>query len=142
DPLITEKAARACLLLPGTDDELRRATALADRAIAAKSALEDWIYPYFNFTKALAEYRQGRFESALAILEGNAGTVLNPAPEILTAMTQQRLGDSTAAQKTFAHAIGSFDWSISQADSRDVWMRHVLRREAEAMIRSDPNPKR
>src|SRR5262249_36220105 len=29
---------------------------------------------------------------------------------------------------------GAFDWSAAQADSRDVWIAHILRREAEALI--------
>ena len=59
-PYIAEPVGRACLLLPGTEDELRRAAALIDRAVAAKGSTPDWIYRFFLFAKGLAEYRQGR----------------------------------------------------------------------------------
>ena len=41
DPLITEKVGRACLLLPGSDDELRQSVILIDRAIAAKKSVDN-----------------------------------------------------------------------------------------------------
>src|SRR5262249_46240032 len=31
-------------------------------------------------------------------------------------------------------AVSSFDWSASQVDSRDHWIWHVIRREAETLI--------
>src|SRR5262249_50842517 len=34
DPYVAEPVGRACLLLPGTEDELRQAVALTDRAVA------------------------------------------------------------------------------------------------------------
>ena len=59
-----EPVGRACLLLPGTEDELRKAVALTDRAVAAKESIPAWIYRYFLFAQGLAEYRQGRPASA------------------------------------------------------------------------------
>jgi eukaryotic-like serine/threonine-protein kinase len=49
-------------------------------------------------------------------------------------MAQQRDGDAQSARKTLAAAVASFDWHLSEADSRDIWMYHILRREAEAAI--------
>src|SRR5262249_17418680 len=69
DPYTAEPIARTCLLLPAAGDELRKATALADRALAAKASIPEWIYRYFLFAKGLAEYRQGRFDAAIALME-------------------------------------------------------------------------
>jgi serine/threonine-protein kinase len=138
DPLVTEKVARACLLLPGSDEEMHRAAVLADRAVDAKGSMDDWIYPYFMFAKGLAEYRQGRPDNTITIMKGEAAKVLGPAPKLLLAMAQHHEGNTAAARTTLTAAIGSFDWSASRADSRDVWMCHILRQEAEATILGDP----
>ena len=134
DPVITERVGRACLLLPGSDEEMQQAAKLVDRAVAAKEAVSDWIYPYFLFAKGLAEYRQGRPAEAITILRGEAAKVLGPAPKLLLAMSQHRAGRTANARTTLAAAIASYDWSPSKADTRDAWMYHILRQEAEALI--------
>jgi serine/threonine-protein kinase len=134
DPYIAEPVGRACLLLPGTQDELRQATTLADRAAAARESTPLWIYRYFLFAKGLAEYRQGRFDSTTTIMEGEASRVLGPAPRLILAMAQHRQGHKQQARKTLASAIVAFDWRTTQADIRDIWICHILRREAEALI--------
>ena len=135
DPIITERVGRACLLLPGSPDDTRRAAELVDRAVAAKAAVSDWIYPYFLFAKALAEYRQGRFDETITLLNGDAAKVLGPSPQLLRAMAEHRAGETGSARTSFAAAIASFDWRPAAADSRDVWLHHILRREAEAILR-------
>jgi serine/threonine-protein kinase len=52
-------------------------------------------------------------------------------------MAQHRQGQEQQARKTLARAIVAFDWSTTQADYRDVWILHALRREAEALILPD-----
>ena len=79
-PYVAEPVGRACLLLPGTDDELRKGVALVDRAVAVKASTPGWIYRYFLFAKGLAEYRQGRLASAISLLEGEASRVMGPSP--------------------------------------------------------------
>jgi serine/threonine-protein kinase len=49
-------------------------------------------------------------------------------------MAQHRRGQKEEARKTLSAAVLAFDWGAAQADSRDVWICHVLRREAEALI--------
>jgi serine/threonine-protein kinase len=134
DPYIAEPVGRACLLLPGTEDELRKGTALTDRAVAARGSTPAWIYRYFLFARGLAEYRQGRLASAISLMEGKASRVMGPAPRLILAMAQYKQGYKKQARKTLATAILAFDWSVAQADSRDVWIAHILRREAEALI--------
>lgn len=38
------------------------------------------------------------------------------------------------ARTALTAAVESHDWSPTKADNRDVWIAHILRREAEAMI--------
>jgi serine/threonine-protein kinase len=134
EPFIAERVGRACLLVPGTKDELRKAAALTARAVAAKRSTPAWIYPYFLFAKGLAEYRQGRLASAIAVMEREASGVMGPAPRLILAMARHRLGQKEAACKALATAVVAFDWSAAQADNRDTWICHILRREAEAVI--------
>jgi serine/threonine-protein kinase len=67
-------------------------------------------------------------------MEGEASGVMGPAPRLILAMAQHKEGQIKQARKTLATAILAFDWSAAQADSRDVWICHILRREAEALI--------
>jgi serine/threonine-protein kinase len=134
DPYVAERTARAILLLPAAEDELRAAAALAERAVAAKATAAQWVYPYFLFAQGLAEYRQGRFDSAISIMTADAATVMGPAPRLVVAMAEHQKGQKEEARRTLAAAISSFDWSAAQVGSRDHWIWHVLRREAEALI--------
>jgi serine/threonine-protein kinase len=134
DPFIAERIARACLLLPAAEDELRQTAALVERALAAGRSKPDWAYPYFLFAKGLAEYRQGRLDSAIVLLQGEASFVPGPNPRLVLAMALCRRGRKEEARHTLAAAVGTFDWSAAQADNPSSWMCHVLRREAEGMI--------
>jgi serine/threonine-protein kinase len=133
-PAVAEPAGRACLLIPGTEDELRQAAGLAEVAVAARGSTPAWVYPYYLFAKGLAEYRRGRLGSATSLMDGEASKVLGPAPGLIRAMAQHRQGQEGQARRTLARAIVAFDWSTTQADFRDVWLLHTLRREAEALI--------
>jgi eukaryotic-like serine/threonine-protein kinase len=134
DAHIAERTGRACLLSPDSDEVLRKATALIDRALAHQEARPDWAGPYFMFAKGLAEYRQGRMVSSITIMDGPASTALQSAPRLVSAMARHRLGREEEAIRTFAAAILSTDWRKSKANDRELWIYHVLRREAEAMM--------
>src|SRR5262249_10316322 len=134
DPYVAEPTARAVLLMPASEEELRAATALADRAIAVDPVTYQWTYPYFLFAKGLAEYRQGHFDSAVSIMNGKAAKVLGPCPRLVLAMSQHRLGHEYEARKTLAAAVSAVDWSMARVRSHDQWLWHVLRREAETLI--------
>ncbi len=137
NPFDAERTARACLLLPGTDDELRQAVALAERAVAEREG-DKWGHPYFEFARGLAEYRQGQFDRAIATMQGGASSVLGPAPRLVLALALHRSGQATEARKTLAAAILAHDWRATQVYGLDQngWIYHILRREAEDLIGS------
>ena len=135
DPQVWERTGRACLLAPETPEQTRRAAALIDRALAAdKSRYPGWATPFFLFAKGLAEYRRNNFSRSIAILEGDASRVMGPAPRMVLAMARYRSGEREAARRTLASAVIDHDWRASSADQREIWIYHVLRREAEAML--------
>jgi serine/threonine-protein kinase len=133
-PDIAEPISRACLLLPASEEELQKAVALADHAVAARESTMPWIYRYYLFARGLAEYRQGRLDNAITLMAGEASPVMGPAPRLIVALVQYRQGYTNQARKTLAAAVASFDWNAAQADSRDIWIVHILRREAESLI--------
>jgi eukaryotic-like serine/threonine-protein kinase len=134
DARVAERIGRACLLAPASGDLLREATALIDRALADKQPKQDWVQYFFMVAKGLAEYRHGRFESAIKIMDGPASPALQPAPRLVSAMARHQLGRKEEALKTFSVAILANDWRKSRADEREEWIYHILRREAEELM--------
>src|SRR4029450_3366962 len=90
-PTVAERVGRACLLLPDTEDELRQAAALTERAVNSKGSQYDWLRPYFHFANGLAHYRRGRFDDAIAIMTGDASKgaeYLGPSPRLVAALAR------------------------------------------------------
>jgi serine/threonine-protein kinase len=135
DPRECEVIARTCLLAPPTAERLSQCHAIIDRALAAdESTYEDWLYPYFLFVKALAEYRNSYYERAIAICDGEAASVLGPAPEFLTALAQYKLENEHAAREAFGEANKEFDGKGDPVREREAWLYHILRREAVELM--------
>jgi eukaryotic-like serine/threonine-protein kinase len=134
---MAERDSLACLLLPASGEELRRAVALVDRAVTTAPK----VLPYKAYTlliSGLAEYRQGRPQQAVPLLEESAALLPNRAgPRLALAMAQFRSGCPAEARKTLAAAVRAYNWMESQADHPTAWVSHVLRREAEALILAD-----
>jgi serine/threonine-protein kinase len=135
DPAIAERTGRACLLLPASGDELRRAVALTKLAANTKRPEYAGYMPYFHFAEGLGEYRQGHFDRAIAILQADPTRIPGPAPGLVLAMALFKNGKTTEAKAVFDKAVQSYDWRESNVHENDDWIRHVLRREAEAMIK-------
>jgi serine/threonine-protein kinase len=137
DPYIAERTGRACLLLPAAGDELRQAVALTRRAAAADRKAHPWAYPWFVVAQGLAEYRQGHFDQAIVLLRGDTSGVTPPFPRLVLAMALHRNGQAAPARKTLAKALLAYDWRATRARDHDIWIPHVLRREAEGLILPD-----
>jgi serine/threonine-protein kinase len=129
DAFIAERVGRACLLLPGSEDELKKAAALTERAVAILQSTPPRLYPYSRFALGLAQYRLGHWASAIPIMKFEASEVMGPCPRLIVAMAQHRDGQPQAARQTLAAAVLAYDWRAAQADNRDAWICHILRRE-------------
>ena len=137
DPDVAERTGRACLLLPASADELQQAVALTERAVAVGRAGHEFIYPYYRFAEGLARYRQGRFDDAITLMTGDAAQSLGPCPRLVLAMALYQQGRREEARSALEEAIRQIDWTPQSADHHDVWIAHILRREAEALILLD-----
>lgn len=134
EPFSCTRTARSCLLAPISGRDLDEASALAERAAASQSNKALWISGYFQFCRGLALYRQGSYSQAMGILVEAGGHSFPPAALAITSMIRQRLGDTTGACKDLARAAVNYDWSAKLCDEQEVWMCHILRREAEKMV--------
>jgi serine/threonine-protein kinase len=139
DWVIAERTSMACLLLPDSPDELRRAAHLADVAVAVAEKSSEPGNAYVKFVKGFALYREGRYAEALPFLQESAPKLLDRAgPRMVLAMAQFRSGSAVEARKTLAAAVRTYNWNEPNPKSRpdyiSIWVSHVLRREAEAMI--------
>src|SRR5262249_26963759 len=72
DAFIAERVGRACLLLPGSEDELKKASTLTERAVAILQSTPPRLYPYSRFALGLGEYRLGHWASAIPIMKFEA----------------------------------------------------------------------
>lgn len=129
-----ERTARACLLLPASEEELSKAASLAELAMRVDPKQAKSLYAHFLFAKGLAKYRLRYFEEAIDILRGEASKMPGPLPQLVLSMALHQAGKEAEAQRTLASAMLNHEWRERQVNSSDGWIRHVLRREAERMI--------
>jgi len=49
---------------------------------------------------------------------------------------QHHLNRSEEARQNYEAAIAAFDWNLEKATTADIWRYHLLRREAEAVLKT------
>ena len=135
DPTVCEQTARACLLLPGTTEEQEDSTALVDRAVGAMPA-EYWAQPYYLFAKGFAHYRRGELDDAIKLMRGGAANTpyLGPSPQLVMALALYQKDQRDQAMDALATAVAPYDWSAAKAGTCEVWISHILRRQAETLM--------
>ncbi len=148
DPVIAERTAKACLLLPAAGPDLEAASRLAELAVTVGKEHE--LLGFFQFAKALAEYRQGHFASAI---EWGQKTFAKPGGEprdaeawTLLAMARFQLHQPDEARRALATAtdisrklltVNSLGYA---GGFHDVLMANLLLGEAKAMLKANPLP--
>jgi tetratricopeptide (TPR) repeat protein len=151
EPKTAERIAKASLLLPLSGPELIAAVKLVNVAIQAKSSSD---FPWFQFAKALAEYRQGRFESAVTWIEPVL-QLAGRAPErdaaawMLLALSRQRLGRTREAQAALTNGTRIIEDRGPKPDGvffpgewGDWAIANLLQKEATALMSDPADPKR
>jgi serine/threonine-protein kinase len=137
DPLICEELGRACLLAPIPESQWEVANAVIDRILDRERLRPTWRGPYVKLSKALSEYRGGHPDAALGLIDPEISKVLQPMPQLVTALALSDLHRHSDALSALGRAAMMFDWRLSAATKRETWMCHVLRREAESKILSN-----
>jgi len=149
--------AKDCLVLPDSTANLERVAKIADNALIVGTNNSRW--PAMASTKALAEFRQGRFADAadwaertlsprLLVLSGGARSYVEVETYAVLAMARHQLHQNEAAQA----ALGSGDKiaqdklpKLETGDLGENWpdwvFSHALLREAKAVIAGGPETK-
>lgn len=145
DPVIAERIAKDCLMLPLPADSLAGLAKMADTAVAADPTNPSW--PYYMFVKGLAEYRQGHFAGALEWLQKVAAQEGVPTrtaqADATLAMAEYQLGQTNAARATLAEGVKIAQEKLTQPgriDWNDQLIAQFLLREAQGLINGTPAP--
>jgi tetratricopeptide (TPR) repeat protein len=136
-PVIAHRIVKACLILPDSGVDLTIVDRMADVSVSGKTR-----WGPLGATKALAEYRLGRFASAAdwaertLTNETSSGWVTVQASAAL-AMARHQLKQNELAQAAWVRAQDDGNKHLPKLDSTswvDVIIAHALLREAKALI--------
>ncbi len=92
-----------------------------------------WAKPFILFADALRHYRQDEFNAVLELLDGEASTVLQPAPDLLRAMALRRLNQPQVAHAALARAEEQLRLA-EPVRNREAWLSQILHREAVKVL--------
>jgi serine/threonine-protein kinase len=134
DPVVCDKVGRACAFAPVADDELSVARATIERALEAESRKPSGRGPSLRLTKAMLEYRAGAPEATLSLLDAETSKVLQPLPQLLTALALAATGREADGRAMLGRAVAMNDWRLAPVIRADDWRLQILRREAESKL--------
>src|SRR5207253_9363743 len=107
DPVIAERMAKDCLILPPPAADRETIGKMANTAVAAGPNHKDW--QHFEFVKGLAEYRQGHFADAAGWLQKinvQSGDLYRAVQtQMLLAMARHQLKRMDEARATLANGV-------------------------------------
>ncbi len=145
DPYVADRMAKDCLILPSSGVDLNAAASLADVAITRGTNLS--ALPYFQFCKALAEFRLGHCEEAVnwagRAIEGPFVPPRACAGAVM-AMSQFKLNQFDNARTTLSNCNRLIKERLPEAghDLGSEWREWIiatsLQSEAKRMIEGDP----
>jgi len=144
DPTIAERMAKACLIWPSAGVDLSAAGELAETAVTVGK--KHAYLPYFEFTKGLAEYRQGHFVEAMdwmgKVLAKSKASFLGVEANLVMGMSQFRLGQLDTARASLDKAEEIEQTQLPKMESGDLgsswidWIvAHALLKEARELIK-------
>jgi serine/threonine protein kinase len=164
DPYIAERAANTCLLMPGAVSDLKPVIELAEQAARAWTQMElgdqavlAWTekpfdeYRWFALAKGMADYRSGRFQSAITWLSKSLSTdsedrehrFRNGMAYLFLAMAHQQLSEPEKGCAALDQA-SSMTRPASAGDLGTEWYEwlrfQIVRREAEAVVNKASGP--
>jgi tetratricopeptide (TPR) repeat protein len=141
DPTTARRVSKAALLLPATEPELTQAARLADAALEQD-------HEWREMTKSLAEYRQGRFASAIEWAEKSLARPTSDRRDtqalLVLAMARQQAGQTNEARAALSKAVTIINTKLplSGGDLGPAWMdcviADILLREANRLIEGGP----
>jgi serine/threonine protein kinase/tetratricopeptide (TPR) repeat protein len=147
DPVVAERMAKACLIVPCPGLDLAAVVQLTDTAVTLGKDHEYFVY--FQFAKGLAEYRTGNFVNAADLMAKVIAVEGVPSRDaqanLVLAMAQSKLNHREEAAAALAKGTSIFG-QMAGPQSGNLggdwygWIiAHALLSEAQGLI--DPSPK-
>ena len=147
DPYIADPMAKDCLLLPWTGADGQGVSRMAETAVSDPTAPA---IHYFEGCKALSDYRQGNFKSAVDLAQQS---LVAPPPDLeamscaVLAMANYRLKDTDGAMAALARGVNVVQDKLPRPGSDDLgpawqgWIfAQVLMDEASVLIQPSSRP--
>ncbi len=148
DPVMCERTAKVCLVVPCPDSDLLVISNLAAIALAAPDL--PWLRPWAEVTMGRAEYWMGHFAEA-AKWEQKYALETDPVPQrgierlCILAMADHQLKHPAEARAALAKAAEIARTKLPKLESGDLgedWedylLAHTLLREAQTLIGPEP----
>jgi Flp pilus assembly protein TadD len=146
DPMIAERLAKDCLVLPPSAANLQILAKMAD--VAAAAAPTHKLGPYFPFVKGLAEYRQNHFDTAanwlqqVTLKDTEAPRTVQAYMVLAMAQYQlKRVDEARATLTTGLKLAGDRMQDVDRLDWNDVILAHLLMDEARRLVGQGSEPK-
>jgi tetratricopeptide (TPR) repeat protein len=143
NPIIADRTAKTCLLMPGAVTDLKPVMKLADRAVTGTE--KEGCYRWFLLARGMADYRDGRFASAITWLDKSLSAdsdwrplSLDATAHLFLAMAHQQLGRPAEARQALDKATKMMAQKLPDDPGMDWddWLRfQIVRREAEALVK-------
>jgi tetratricopeptide (TPR) repeat protein len=136
NPVTAGRVAKVCLFYHQQQAHWPAATRMADLAVTLDP--NHWVMPYSRITKALAEYRNGRYESAVAwcrqVLDGQMERWFQHVQtNLVLAMALFRQGNLEEARGALARASSILEQQAPGRD-HDSIISEFLLQEAESLV--------
>jgi serine/threonine protein kinase/Flp pilus assembly protein TadD len=142
DPLVLERSAKACLLLPDEHEDVRTAAKWAAKSVDLAGE-SHWALTYLYLCRSLGEYRLGQYDAAAksarqALSQQFENWRMQVPSRLLLAMTDHRMERKSDARRRLFEAARRYRSSflVSEVDV-DPWICDCLFREAVKLILSD-----
>jgi WD40 repeat protein/serine/threonine protein kinase/Flp pilus assembly protein TadD len=145
NPILAERTAKACLLLPDAVADQQLVQQLAQRTVTGTE--KHAFYGFFRLVKGIAEYRAGHWEEAIHSLEDSQKYPTTSTRQykmlsgLFLAMAHHHRGRAGEARQAFRQATDLLDadirkWKPEDANmgNHDWFLAMIIRKEAEALL--------
>jgi tetratricopeptide (TPR) repeat protein len=143
DLYIADKTAKTCLLAPDAVSDLKPVTELAEQVVTGTE--NERCYCWFLLVRGMADYRHGRFASALTWIDKclaadskGQPVSLDATAGLMAAMAHHQLGRRQRASEALDKAVKLMEQQPAGApdfDWDDRLRFQIVRREAEALVK-------
>lgn len=145
DPPTADRMAKVCMILPPPNANLQTLAKMADTAISVGPTDSDWVF--YEFLKALAEYRLGHFATAVDWAQKVVTQGAEPPRSVeayavlaMAQYQQQQVSEARATLTAGREFVRQKLDSYQGVNWHDKIIAQTLMAEAGALIQPSPSP--